>query len=138
MTTLPLPPMDPRVSALRWLLNITTEYDRKDVRTRQAARLLDDFNVDGRTNRALLEDLWSALSEPEPGQALDDWGNPIVYDTREVDSVTHSLTGDEGEEDSLTVLNGLARYVENVWPGKSALEVLQEYEQALTDLNTEG
>lgn len=59
----PLPASDPRVSTLRWLLNITTEFDRKDVRTRQAARLLDEFSGgDGRTNRELLEDLWAHVS----------------------------------------------------------------------------
>jgi hypothetical protein len=66
-----LPPMDPRLSALRWLLNITTEYDRKDVRTRQAARLLDDYNVDGWTNRELLEDLWRALAAHPPAPSSD-------------------------------------------------------------------
>jgi hypothetical protein len=55
-------PMDPEVSALRWLLNITTEFDRKDVRTRQAACLLDDYSVDGKTNREHLESLWSKLA----------------------------------------------------------------------------
>lgn len=55
-------PMDPEVSALRWLLNITTEFDRKDVRTRQAARLLDDYSVGGKTNREHLESLWSKLA----------------------------------------------------------------------------
>lgn len=66
-----------------------------------------------------------------------DDGTPIVYDTHEVDEVTHALTGDEGEDDSLTVLNQLARYVQNVWPGKNARDVLLEYEQALMDLNAE-
>ena len=36
----------------------------------------------------------------------DDFGKPIIYDTNEVDEVTGALTGDEGEEDALTVLNG--------------------------------
>lgn len=54
------------ISALRWLLNMTTEFDRKDVRTRQAARLLDDYTVEGRTNREWLEDLWRVL-DPKMG-----------------------------------------------------------------------
>ena len=50
------------LNALRWFLNLTTEFDRKDVRTRQAARLLDEFtNKHGQTNRQLLEHLWSEL-----------------------------------------------------------------------------
>lgn len=50
------------IDALRWLLNITTEFDRKDVRTRQAARLLDEFfSADGITNRVELEHLWKTL-----------------------------------------------------------------------------
>jgi hypothetical protein len=50
------------INALRWLLNITTEFDRKDVRTRQAARLLDEFSSsDGMTNRVELEHLWKTL-----------------------------------------------------------------------------
>jgi len=44
---------DHMISALRWLLNITTEFDRKDVRTRQAARLLDDYSTGGKSNREL-------------------------------------------------------------------------------------
>ncbi|HDR9761521.1 hypothetical protein KDX16_15660 [Burkholderia vietnamiensis] len=52
------------INALRWLLNITTEFDRKDVRTRQAARLLDEFSPnDGITNRVHLERLWKALHD---------------------------------------------------------------------------
>ncbi|MBS6358974.1 hypothetical protein [Burkholderia sp.] len=52
------------INALRWLLNITTEFDRKDVRTRQAARLLDEFSPsDGITNRFHLERLWKALHD---------------------------------------------------------------------------
>jgi hypothetical protein len=65
-------------------------------------------------------------------QPMNDWGGRIVYDTEEVDTVTHALTGDEGEDDSLTVLIRLASYVENVWPGKCAQEVLLEYEVALS------
>ncbi len=61
----------------------------------------------------------------------DDWGKPIIYDTVEVDEVTGALTGDEGEEDSLTVLNSMVRYVSNVWPGKTALQVLIECEEAM-------
>ena len=62
---------------------------------------------------------------------IDDWGTPIIYDTDEVDEVTHALTGDEGEEDSLTVLNSMAGYVSNVWPGKTAMQVLIEYEEVM-------
>jgi hypothetical protein len=68
------------ISSLRWLLNITTEFDRKDVRTRQAARLLDEYvNADGSTNRQLLESLWSKLYyTPQPAaqsaeQLIDGW-----------------------------------------------------------------
>lgn len=52
------------ISALRWLLNITTEFDRKDVRTRQAARLLDEYGSGEpfRTNRQWLEELWQLLT----------------------------------------------------------------------------
>jgi len=61
----------------------------------------------------------------------DDWGKPIIYDTDEVDEVTGALTGDEGEEDALTVLNSMVRYVGNVWPGKTAMQVLIEYEESM-------
>lgn len=60
---------------------------------------------------------------------LDDDNAPIIYDTNEVDELTHALTGDEGEEDSVTVLRRLAAYVENVWPGKTALQILTELEE---------
>jgi hypothetical protein len=52
------------ISALRWLLNLTTEFDRKDVRTRQAARLLDEYGSGEpfKTNREQLEELWRALT----------------------------------------------------------------------------
>ncbi|WP_069267374.1 hypothetical protein [Paraburkholderia nodosa] len=52
------------INALRWLLNITTEFDRKDVRTRQAARLLDEYgDKNGRMNRVHLEHLWKVLND---------------------------------------------------------------------------
>lgn len=52
------------INALRWLLNITTEFDRKDVRTRQAARLLDEYcSGNGTSNRAHLEQLWKTLND---------------------------------------------------------------------------
>lgn len=51
------------ITALRWLLNITTEFDRKDVRTRQAARLLDDYTCGNGTNREHLERLWKTLHD---------------------------------------------------------------------------
>jgi hypothetical protein len=55
------------LNALRWLLNLTTEFDRKDVRTRQAARLLDDYTDSfGKTNRQRLEDLWKKLYDKLP------------------------------------------------------------------------
>lgn len=55
------------INALRRLLNITTEFDRKDVRTRQAARLLDDyFDKLGVTNRDHLEHLWKTLHDKLP------------------------------------------------------------------------
>ena len=77
---------------------------------------------------------WDAGREQaEKSKPQDDNGNPIVYDTEEIDEVAHSLTGDEGEDDSVTVLKGLARYVENVWPGKTALEVLLGYETEKLD-----
>ena len=60
------------ISALRWLLNITTEFDRKDVRTRQAARLLDEYRSgDGRTNRELLESVWSKIRAAPVEPAAD-------------------------------------------------------------------
>jgi hypothetical protein len=76
------------------------------------------------------------VQEPLTVKLKDDWrtddfGRPIIYDTDEVDEVTHALTGDEGEEDSLTVLNRMVRYVSNVWPGKTALQVLIECEEAM-------
>lgn len=59
-------------NVLRWLLNLTTDFDRKDVRTRQAARLLDEFtDGHGNTNRKLLEAMWAALSPPPPPQQAD-------------------------------------------------------------------
>lgn len=55
------------LNALRWLLNITTEFDRKDVRTRQAARLLDEYTDSfGKTNRDRLEDMWKTLNDKLP------------------------------------------------------------------------
>jgi hypothetical protein len=52
------------INALRWLLNITTEFDRKDVRTRQAARLLDEYCTgEGTSNRVHLERLWKTLND---------------------------------------------------------------------------
>jgi hypothetical protein len=55
------------INALRWLLNITTEFDRKDVRTRQAARLLDEYTDSfGKTNRERLEAMWKALNDSLP------------------------------------------------------------------------
>ncbi len=61
------PKVDPstaELGTLRWLLNITTEFDRKDVRTRQAARLLDDYtDASGKTNREHLESLWKKLEQ---------------------------------------------------------------------------
>ncbi|WP_216675155.1 hypothetical protein [Paraburkholderia elongata] len=55
------------LNALRWLLNITAEFDRKDVRTRQAARLLDEYmDSFGKTNRELLEDMWKTLYDKLP------------------------------------------------------------------------
>jgi hypothetical protein len=76
------------------------------------------------------------VQEPLTVKLKDDWrtddfDRPIIYDTDEVDEVTHALTGDEGEEDSLTVLNRMVRYVSNVWPGKTALQVLIECEEAM-------
>ena len=55
------------LNALRWLLNITAEFDRKDVRTRQAARLLDEYmDSFGQTNRERLEDMWKTLDDKLP------------------------------------------------------------------------
>jgi hypothetical protein len=55
------------LNALRWLLNLTTEFDRKDVRTRQAARLLDEYTDSfGKTNRERLEDMWKTLHDKLP------------------------------------------------------------------------
>jgi hypothetical protein len=55
------------LNALRWLLNITTEVERKDVRTRQAARLLDEYmDSFSKTNRERLEDMWKTLHDKLP------------------------------------------------------------------------
>lgn len=78
---------------------------------------------------ALLEKATAPQPPAPTAQPLDDFGRPIVYDTEAIDNVTHALTGDEGEDDSVTVLERMAAYVQNVWPGRSALEVLLEYEE---------
>lgn len=65
---------------------------------------------------------------PEP--RLDDFDQPIVYDTDEIDLIAHALTGDEGEDDSVTVLNGLVKYLGVVHPGKTMTQVLIETEDA--------
>ena len=98
--------------------------------TRVVSHVLDGYG---------LQDGWVILSfaaheavavQPETEWPVDDWGNPITYSTEAVDMAAHALTGDEGEDDSVTVLESMARYVENVWPGKTALEVLIEYEES--------
>ena len=89
------------ISALRWVLNITTEFDRKDVPTRQAARLLDNcFNGGGVSNRVQLEHLWKTLNdELSTGDIIECLGSekPAAAPSRERDGVhpvrtdTHSL-----------------------------------------------
>lgn len=69
----------------------------------------------------------------ERQQHVADDGSRILYETDDVDEVAHALTGDEGEDDSITVLRRLAAYVESVWPGKTALQVLIEHEEAPQD-----
>lgn len=61
---------------------------------------------------------------------LDDFDQPIVYDTDEIDQIAHALTGDEGEDDGVTVLNHLVKYLGNVHPGKTMTQVLIETEEA--------
>lgn len=61
---------------------------------------------------------------------LDDFDQPIVYDTDEIDLIAHALTGDEGEDDGVTVLHRLVKYLEVVHPGKNMIEVLTETEDA--------
>lgn len=83
------------ISTLRWLLNLTTEFDRKDVRTRQAARLLDDYSSeDGRTNRQTLEDLWGWLqgtvAAPAAPQAVLDARNELLAEVLDADSIATS------------------------------------------------
>lgn len=73
--------------------------------------------------------LSSAQAQPSE-QRLDDFGQPIVYDTDEIDQIAHALTGDEGEDDAVTVLHGLVRYLGVVHPGKNMMEVLTETEEA--------
>lgn len=70
------------------------------------------------------------LSERLKDFPTNDAGEPIIYDTQEIDEITHALTGDEGEEDSITVLNSLVRYAGIVHPGKTLLQVLIETEEA--------
>lgn len=102
------------INALRWLLNLTTEFDRKDVRTRQAARLLDDFtDKHGRTHRQLLEQMWSELngllshddvlecldeqlSQPAPSAPLEGTGNGA--DERAVATVVNVGPGEQDME----------------------------------------
>jgi hypothetical protein len=52
-----------------------------------------------------------------------------AYSTEGIDLVTHALTGYEGEEDALTELKRVVRYVQKVWPGKTALKVLEDHEE---------
>jgi len=73
------------INALRWLLNVTTEFDRKDVRTRQAARLLDEYSNGGATNRQHLEHLWRVLNdELSTADVLDCLGQDAPVDWRHV------------------------------------------------------
>lgn len=70
------------VSALRWLLNLTTEFDRKDVRTRQAARLLDEYGSGDpyRTNREWLEALWKSIKTAPAHGAASPAGDALSSD----------------------------------------------------------
>ncbi len=76
----------------------------------------------------LRDDLLAAAPQAEP--RLDDFDQPIVYDTDEIDLIAHELTGDEGEDDGVTVLNGLVKYLGIVHPGKTMTQVLIETEDA--------
>ncbi|MGE8449684.1 MAG: hypothetical protein ACN6OP_03465 [Pseudomonadales bacterium] len=100
------------LNSLRWLLNITTEFDRKDVRTRQAARLLDEYqDKHGRTNRALLETLWKALHDKlslddtleclaaSPGQHSNE--NRDAERWRSIEPRLHVVTEDCDQGDSV-------------------------------------
>jgi hypothetical protein len=113
------------LAALEWNLPVIEDYGDKEQLNRQRKAIT--------ANKQALE---QPVQEPLTVKLKDDWrtddfGRPIIYDTDEVDEVTHALTGDEGEEDSLTVLNRMVRYVSNVWPGKTALQVLIECEEAM-------
>lgn len=59
-----------------------------------------------------------------------DDGSHIVYDTEDVDDLTCRLTGDEGEDDSITVLQRLAFAIENRRPGKTVYDLLDDLDAA--------
>ena len=62
-------------------------------------------------------------------QPLRDCGDRLVYDTEDVDSATHALTGDEGEDDSVTLLRRLAKAIEQRQPGKSVWDLLDALDE---------
>ena len=114
-------PDSAHVGTLRWLLNLTTEFDRKDVRTRQAARLLDDFtDKHGRTNRENLEALCSwcdglinaerertgkvfpAQCPPAPEEAKDAAEQVAWTDAAILSLLRRNGDGSFGEEDIAT------------------------------------
>jgi hypothetical protein len=71
-------PTSQEISSLRWLLNITTEFEREGMKqaVKHAAKLLDDYCcANGVPNRQHLESLWSKLNDQRP---LDDTRQQIV------------------------------------------------------------
>ena len=83
----------------------------------------------------LVSDINAFLAQPEQADRFEDfpvndWNEPIIYDTNEIDQITHALTGDEGEQDSVTVLHSLVGYLNIVHPGKTMTQVLIETEEA--------
>ncbi|KND57176.1 hypothetical protein BSCH_02099 [Candidatus Paraburkholderia schumanniana] len=131
------------IDALRWLLNITTEFDRKDVRTRQAARLLDEFfSADGITNRVELEHLWKTLyselsvqdkldclREPDSRKASAEAEQALMVRAIEIadQSMVELLVAHAVRFDALTPAFGLSA------EGGTEVQTLEEADPAIQD-----
>jgi len=128
-------PLSAEVSALRWLLNITTEFDRKDVRTRQAARLLDDYSCDGRTNREHLESLWSKLATPAPAVgAKEPWfeselihASNAGYAQGLIDGKALAAVGASVQPSDWLLIDGAPKDGTEILLGRAANEELDQY-----------